>query len=501
MPGGNNNQNLVPFKPGDLRRDSGSNKADLERIKALMAADPEAAKKIIQKVAAKRFIPHAGQRPVMDSNARFKLMCAGRRFGKTKIAGALGHKKCRRERQMVWWVAPTYKIVKRGYAEVLRQLPPDVLTKPAPPETSFDAGRPVILNFKTGSKLEFYSAERPEGMLGEGVDLVIMDEAATMKEHIWTQIVRPTLADRRGEALFISTPRGRNWFYNMYQRGQDDMYKDYESWRFPSMANPFIPAEEWLEMEQTLPAAVYEQEILAEFISNAAAVFRLPADGSAIRPIQSPEGHVTLGIDLAKHNDFTVICGINSGNRQPCYHERFNSVSWPEQRRRIHDAVAQLEDNGCTVSVMLDSTGIGDVVYDDLSIEGLDAVPIKFTPQWKQMAVMLLAADLERGDAFIHDDQRTEFESYAYEITPAGRWKYEAASGHDDEVSAMLLAHWGVVNEGVPNLQVIGSGSFIGDDDVIEGTVASEELIDEGEITQRALDLPSERNLLIHGFV
>lgn len=483
-----------------------SNLALMDRFQALLSADPEGAKKLLAGLVSKKFTPHPGQQPVMDSHARFKLMCAGRRFGKTKIAAALGHRKARREKQIIWWVAPTYKIVKRGYAEVIRQLPANVLSKPAPAEASFDSGRSVVLQFKNGSKWEFYSAERPEGMLGEGVDLVILDEAAIMAEHIWTQIVRPTLADRGGESLLISTPRGRNWFYKMYLRGQDEQYDDYASWRFPSMANPYIPAEEWDEMRDTLPAAIYEQEILADFVSNAAAVFRIPDE--AIKELHRPEGHVTLGIDLAKHNDFTVICGVRDGDRMPCYHERFNAISWPEQRRRIHSVIEQLEADDCTVSIMLDTTGIGDVVYDDLTLEGLDVVPIKFTPQWKQMAVMLLAADLERGNAFLHDEQLREFESYAYEITEAGRWKFEAASGHDDEVSAMLLAHWGIVNEGVPDIKLLTS-SGVGDDGYdIEGTVAEEmidadeTLVDDGhaQITEHAVSLPDRRELLVKGW-
>lgn len=479
----------------------------LKQFEALMAADPERAQALLEGLLAKKFIPHEGQRPVMESAARFKTMCAGRRFGKTKIAAALAMRKCRQPRMMVWWVAPTYKIVKRGYNEVLRQLPKETLTKPAPPDTSFDSGRSVVLSFKNGSKMEFYSAERAEGMLGEGVDLAILDEAAIMPEHVWFQIVRPTLADRQGEALFISTPRGRNWFHKMYLMGQDDLVPAYDSWRFPSMTNPYIPAEEWEDLEQTLPAAVYEQEVMADFVSNAASVFRIPESG--IVPIERPKGHVTFGIDLAKYNDFTVITGVNSGNRHVCHHERFNSVSWPEQRRRVRAAIEKVEANGAdSVTVMLDSTGIGDVVYDDLSLEGLDAIPVKFTNQWKQQAVMLLAADLERGNAFIIDKQLSELESYAYEITDAGRWKFEAASGHDDEVSAALLAHWGIVNEGVPDVHMLTT-SGVGDDDLGGSAGEPEDEVDDwsGHYHDAAEDEPetkiieplSHQELLVRG--
>lgn len=428
------------------------------------------------------------------------LYYAGRAYvltHNTKIAAALALRTARRQKKMIWWVAPTYKIVKRGYAEVLRQLPPDVLTRAAPNERGFDAGRAIRLDFKTGSKMEFYSAERPEGMLGEGVDYAVLDEAATMHETVWTQIVRPTLADRSGGALFISTPRGRNWFYKMYLAGQDPEMAAYESWRFPSMANPHIPAEEWEEMEHTLPRAVYEQEILADFISNAAAVFTIP--DSAIASIERPAGAVVLGIDLAKHNDFTVLCGVNSGNRKPCYHERFNAVSWPEQRRRIHAAVAAISKAGAeSVSVVLDTTGIGDVVYDDLTIEGMDVIPIKFSNQWKYLAVMLLAADLERGQAFIHTEQEREFEGYGYQITEAGRWKFEALHGHDDEVSAALLAHWGTVNEGVPNATLLSSADSVEEPDEEDPWADYDEVEEvEGEVVYTP---PSARELLIRGW-
>jgi hypothetical protein len=430
------------------------------------------------------------------------LYYAGREYiltHNTKIASALALRNARKHKQMVWWVAPTYRIVKRGYVELLRQLPHELLSQPPQPETTFDGGRPVVLRFKNGSRMEFYSAERPEGMLGEGVDFAVLDEAATMREDTWTQIVRPTLADRQGGALLISTPRGRNWFYRMWLRGQDPEQQDYASWRFPSMANPHIPANEWLEMEETLPRAVYEQEILAEFISNAAAVFRIPEDG--VRPLHTPTGHVMLGLDLAKHHDFSVLYGVNTHDRMPCYHERFNAVSWPEQRARIQRAVEKIERTAESVTVMMDSTGIGDVVYDDLSYEGLDAVPIKFTAQWKQQAVMRLAADLERGEAFIHDAQRREFESYAYEITDNGRWKFSAPRGsYDDEVSAALLAHWGIITEGVPDVRMLTTGpSQVAqpDDDPWVDTEPSTEPVRTREVT---LHVPTIHDLLVHGW-
>ena len=466
-------------------------KPGMERLLTLMDSDPDAFRELIAKVSDKMLVPHSeGQKEVLLCDERFMVLCAGRRWGKSKVGAAKALREARKGNQAVWWVAPTYKVVKRGYAEVVNQIPEGLLTKPAPPDSAFDAGRAVRLTFKNGSKMEFYSAERPEGMLGGSCDFLIMDEAATMPEHVWAQIIRPTLADRRGRALFISTPRGKNWFYKLWQMGQDDLAQDYISWHFPSMTNPTIPVEEWEQVKSTSTAAVYEQEILAQFISSASSVFRVKDE--AVVPMEKPEGHVILGVDWAKHNDYTVFCGVRTSDRRPCYHDRFNEVSWPQQRRLLNEAVDEILETASGITVIIDSTGVGDVMYDDLTEEGLDVVPIKFTPAWKMAAVQLLGADLERELAFIHEEQRSEFEAYTYTITEAGRWKYEAGTGHDDEVSAALLAHWGCVHAGVPDVKMLvaGGSADTGSDDSydIDSTVE-----DDDELTYRP---PTTRELL-----
>jgi len=212
---------------------------------------------------------------------------------------------------MLWWVAPTYRVVKRGYAEVLAQLPDGMLDHTPPPDTNFDAGRPVVLRFKNGTRMEFYSAERPEGMLGAGVDFCVMDEAAIMPMRIWNQIVRPTLMDRLGGALMISTPRGRNWFYKVWQQGQDSMHPDWESWTFQSWTNPTLPPGEVEDMKRSMPRLEYEQEVEAKFLAAGSSVFLL--DDRALQDAAvfdnglvedcPPIGHVVLGIDLARTND------------------------------------------------------------------------------------------------------------------------------------------------------------------------------------------------------
>jgi hypothetical protein len=427
-----------------------------DRLEEAARARPEEARRAAEEVRKRLFTPHGGgQLEVMHSDARFRTICAGRRWGKTKLGAHEILKAARKPDSMNWWVANTYKNVRRGYREVVKQCPPRLLAKAPPVDTSQN----LALHFKTGAVMEFYSAERPDSMAGEGNDFVLVDEGALMPDLVWQQTIRATLMDTMGKALIISTPRGHNWFWEMWKRGMEGR-PGYESWRFAQTSNPFVPNEETEAAKEELPEILFRQEIMAEFLASGASIFGLGVEtpGAVLQNIVAPAGHVFLGVDLAKHADFTVLDGTRSSDRMPCYHQRFNTLSWPEQRKKINDAVAYLNATPEVemITVMLDSThgSVGDVMYDDLLEDGLDVVPIKFTNQWKEAAVKLLAADLEQRRAHIIEEQRQEFESYEYSVTPSGNYKFEAATGHDDEVSAKLLGHWGIVHEGPPSIEV-----------------------------------------------
>ena len=412
-----------------------------DRFGDLAASDPAEAARIAAEIAKHAFVPHEAQREILASQARFVTVRAGRRFGKSKLAA---HKLLRaaigKKGSMNWCIANRYKNTRRIYREVVKQCPRSFLAKPAPSDQSNE----LILQFKNGSRIEFYSGGSPDSLAGEGVDFVVIDEAALIEERVWFQLIRPTLMDTQGSAFIISTPRGRNWFWKLCRMGLDPDLPDYETFHFSQRSNPYVPESETEEARRTLPAIVYAQEIEAEFIDSAASIFRIP-ERSIIDELWAPRGQVFLGIDLAKKEDYTVIDGIRGHDLRPCYHDKFNDLSWPDQRRMILAAIKSIEDepNVDGVTVGVDSTGLGDVIFDDLDEAGVDVVPINFgSGDLKKRMVMLLAADLAQGKAYILEQQREEFDSYEYEITPAGRYKFEASSGHDDEVSAKLIQHW-----------------------------------------------------------
>lgn len=498
--------------------------SDFERLKALATSDPVAFRRLMEKVNSKIVQPHEAQREVLNSPARFRVMNAGRRTGKTVLAAKIALQKCRPEKKMVWWVAPTYKVVKRGYREVIRQLPDGVLTHEPPPDTNFDAGRAVILRFKNGSRMEFYSAERPEGMLGEGVDFAVLDEAAIMPARIWEQTVFPTLMDHGGGALFISTPRQRNWFYRAWLRGQDKDTPAWASWTFPTSSNPYIDAAEIEELKSSLPRVVFEQEVLAKFIAAGSSVFSFDEtalqtdrilDNGMVREdtdsdddrLVAPRGHCVLGIDLAKTTDFTVIYGARASDRKNVWFERFNSVSWAEQKRRIARAVRTMQKHGATgVTLVMDSTGVGDPIVEDMEALGYDVVPINFTTHKANM-VKLLGKDLESNRAFILDEAYVEeFQNYTMNVTPGGRLTYAAPEGeHDDVVSAKMLQHWGLINEGVPEVYTVSENdpSVPSDEtdpfapDVEDEFRDFDEPTDEDDDWADLIDAPAERETML----
>jgi len=136
--------------------------------------------------------------------------------------------------------------------------------------------RELFIKFGNGSMIECRSEESPDQLIGEGLDLVIVAEAARLKKRTWDQYLRPALADRQGRALFSSTPRGFNWFHEFYLRGQDNDNPDnawWESWTVPSRENPILPPEEIEDARKTTSPEAFMQEWEAKFIAYGGLVF------------------------------------------------------------------------------------------------------------------------------------------------------------------------------------------------------------------------------------
>jgi len=162
-----------------------------------------------------------------------------------------------------------------------------------------------------------------------------------------------------------------------------------------------------------------------------------------------------------------VFYGARARDRRNCYFERMQAIAWEEQRRRIKRAARRIMQTASGITLVVDEGNAGSVIVEDLEEAGFDVVGINFTTHKANM-VRLLANDLERGKAVILGDPEyglTEFENYEMGVTPGGRYTYSAPEGeHDDVVSAKMLQHWGLVQEGVPEVQTLSTADPLPED-------------------------------------
>lgn len=379
----------------------------------------------------KLYKPHAGQVELHNSRARFRIATCGRRWGKTyACANEIVKSAWENSKTVSWWVAPVYPQAMLGFRLVSNNFHKAIKDK---------SKTDKLIRLHNDSIIEFRSSDNYDALRGEGVSFMVLDEAAHINRDAWEQALRPTLSDKQGKAIFVSTPKGRNWFFELYGRGLDDSYPDYESFKFPTGSNPYISPDEVAEAQRTLPADVFRQEYEAEFLEDSAGVFRGIMDcvkGDFEEP--KPGRKYVLGWDIAKHTDFSVIVVIDTEKNHVVAFDRFNQIDYSLQLQRL-DKLAKKYN----ARVIMDSTGVGDPVLEQVKKLGLRVEGFHFTNTTKQQLVEKLAVAIENGeisfpkiDILIH-----ELQLYQYEITRAGNVRYNAPQGHhDDCVMALGLA-------------------------------------------------------------
>ena len=381
-----------------------------------------------------RYKPHPYQRAFHNSRARFRLFIAGRRSGKTLGAAQEAVRLALSIPNGIGWiVAPTYPISRVAWRQFLKILPKQLIRSHNKAER--------IIELVNGHVIECRSAHKPEDLVGEGLDWLWIDEAARVKREAWEESLRPTLTDKKGRAFFTTTPRGRNWVWELYCLGQDRLQPEYENFHFPTSGNPHIDPEEIELARKTLPELVFRQEYLAEFLDDVNQVFRYvrrQAKGAFEEP--QPGCSYVMGVDLAKRVDFTVITVLRQDTRAVVAWDRFNEIDWSLQKQRI---VAMARRYGATV--LIDSTGVGDPVFDDLRRAGIRIEGYHFTNESKAQLVEHLAMQIEQGLVTYPPipELLNELESFEYELTRAGNIHYGAPEGgHDDCVISLALAVW-----------------------------------------------------------
>lgn len=288
------------------------------------------------------------------------MVNCGRRSGKS----TLGIDRCATKETLtlpVGWFSPTYKMLLEVWREAVRTFAPITARRSAQDHR---------LEFVTGGLLEFWSLDNPDVARGRKYRRVIVDEAAMIPSLMdaWNYVLRPTLVDYSGDAYFMSTPKGRNGFWQMWQMGQDGSNGEWASWKMPTSVNPFIPQSEIDAMRQAMPERIYAQEINADFIEDGGGVFRHVVESATLQPVdRQPGHHYVMGVDLARKIDFTVcvVLDVSVNPLQVVFMDRFNQIGWETQIGRIKALV----DRFGVEEVIVDQTGVGDPVVERLQKE------------------------------------------------------------------------------------------------------------------------------------
>lgn len=194
---------------------------------------------------------------------RFRVINAGRRFGKTWLAGAeilqfaCSLKAAERGDFNVWYIAPV--------ADQARNLMWDGwLKKYVPSEwIAYKNEQRMVMQLRNGTTISIFSAEKPDHLVGTYIDFLVMDECALINESVYN-LVRPSLSDKQGHAMFISTPRGYNWFYDLYMKSITDP-EEWASFEFTTLEGGNVPQEEIENAKRDLPLKLFQQEYLASF--------------------------------------------------------------------------------------------------------------------------------------------------------------------------------------------------------------------------------------------
>lgn len=399
---------------------------------------------------------------IPEDGSKYKVIVAHRKAGKSMLAlmwlfmqawrcqDALSGKAVRVPR--FTYIGPTYAQAKDIAWDLLKSIVPTnmLLRKPNETQMEIRLTNRVIMNIK--------GADNVGSLRGPGLYGALLDEVDLMPREIWEAVIQPELASTGGSAMFIGTFNGRGLLYDLYKFGRDGQ-RDWKAWLLPASKPTlnFLPdtprgdqilSPGFLEtVQKETSQKFFEQEYECVPLENAGMVFDRIDQNVIDEYREFPEvGHrYRIGLDVALREDWTVISVLDLTDWKFKYIYRTNKTDAELILSRI-----QLESNRWTTNtgrpeIMMDTTGMGDPMYETLTAKGLNITPIKFGQKNKMEMVKSLALKFNKDEIRIprYDWLIDELKDYSYIKLPSGRYRYGAPPGkHDDGVVSLMLACW-----------------------------------------------------------
>jgi hypothetical protein len=373
--------------------------------------------------------PHKNQATIHNSinNEPFKyyVLNIGRQFGKTMLAmNQCYYWGFNNPSVKIAWVSPIYKQCKKVFDEMVLAFADSNLTKSNASE--------LIITLSNGSTIQFFSSERYDNIRGFTFDYLVCDEFAFMAEQAWSEVLRATVLVKGKKVLLISTPKGKNHFYNLFNLdGENPQYKSFKMTSYDGLAL----AEEIDGARFTLPDNVFKQEYLAEFVDNGSGVFK----DIVFNNNPSGASKYYAGIDLGRADDYTVITILNDKAQMVCC-ERFRHNTWENILREL-----LFHLNKWKPTTYIEINSIGDVIFEQLKAKYKNLEPFLTTSKTKNDAIEALQVSIQNKEFNSLDIEwlRKEFDIFTYEYNHKTRsLRYSAPNGfHDDGVMSCAIAY------------------------------------------------------------
>lgn len=398
------------------------------------------------------FQPHRGQERVIDTivnkDKKYITVVSPRQQGKSMLLVNLilyygiNDKACK-----IGVVSPIYSQASKLMEDLYEPIKDSGIIESA----NFSS---FTIKLKTGTKIVFKSAEREDGLRGYTFDYLFVDEAAYIKADAWKKALQPTVLVHGKKAVLFSTPRGRDWFYEMFQMGKDSEHPNHASVRMEQGDNPFIDPEEIEAAKASLPEAIYRAEYLGEFLEGESMVFQNFNVNTFKYKYPQPQGQVYCGLDLGRESDYTVATFMDSaGNVIDIYRE--NQKDWKVMMSEVMQRVRKWNAN-----LMVETNSMGTVIYEQLKSEWQNTQPFTTSNSSKKDIIESLILAFNENKIAIPaielcPELHGELEVFEMKYNPKTRNVIYAARPpfHDDMVISLSIANWN-------RLQSANSGTY-----------------------------------------
>jgi hypothetical protein len=387
------------------------------------------------------FTPHKDQRVKIgymeDDSIKFIVLTTGRQWGKTLLGMNMLLKwAVENPKSKCMWVSPVYSQSKKVF-ETLSQAVGGTSVV-----SSINRSE-LTIRLINGASLMFRSGERADSLRGNTLDYLVVDEAAFIKDDVWNTVLKQTTMVQGKKVLFISTPKGKNFLYDLHTRGISEDYPNYISLQGTSYDTPFISEDELIDAKRVLPEDVYKQEILGQFVDDGGEVFKDTPTYCTLMDWtpRSESRKYFAGLDLGRSNDYTVLTIIDDlGKVVFMYRDRHKP--WD---MIVGEVIKHIKRYNAQIQVEVNN--IGDVIFEQIKKKHVNTHAFVTTNSSKQNIIEdliygLTERQIELPSPTLFPFLEQEMNTYTFHYSPKTRSiRYEAQQGHhDDTIMSLAIA-------------------------------------------------------------